>query len=143
MTAFAQDLDQAAGCVKESDAAVAAYEQDLAEARIKANAIANTARDKAKADAEAEQRKAEAALEVRLTEAERRIASIKDAAMSDVGVIGRGNGGGDRRGDDRREGRQADGVLGRRRCPIGARDNGLHRLGRSRPRPSSWPFSPT
>jgi len=84
---IAQDLDQAARMREESDAAVAAYEQDLAEARIKANAIANTARDKAKADAEAEQRKAEAALEVRLTEAERRIASIKDAAMSDVGVI--------------------------------------------------------
>jgi len=84
---IAQDLDQAARMREESDAAVAAYEQDLAEARIKANAIANSARDKAKADAEAEQRKAEAALDVRLTEAERRIASIKDAAMSDVGVI--------------------------------------------------------
>ncbi|MGY6708601.1 MAG: F0F1 ATP synthase subunit B [Rhizobiaceae bacterium] len=84
---IAQDLDQAARMREESDAAVAAYEQDLAEARSKANAIASSARDKAKADAEAEQRKAEAALEVRLTEAERRIASIKDAAMSDVGVI--------------------------------------------------------
>ena len=84
---IAQDLDQAARMREESDAAVAAYEQELAEARNKANAIANTARDKAKADAEAERRKAEAELEVRLTEAERRIASIKDAAMSDVGVI--------------------------------------------------------
>lgn len=84
---IAQDLDQAARMREESDAAVAAYEQELAEARNKANAIANTARDKAKADAEAERRKAEVELEVRLTEAERRIASIKDAAMSDVGVI--------------------------------------------------------
>ena len=84
---IAQDLDQAARMREESDAAIAAYEQDLAEARIKANAIAATARDKAKADAEAEQRKAEASLEAKLTEAERRIASIKDTAMSDVGVI--------------------------------------------------------
>lgn len=84
---IAQDLDQAARMREESDAAIAAYEQDLAEARGKANAIAATARDKAKADAEAERRKAEAELDTRLTEAERRIASIKDAAMSDVGVI--------------------------------------------------------
>jgi F-type H+-transporting ATPase subunit b len=84
---IAQDLDQAARMREESDAAVAAYEQDLAEARGKAHSIAGTARDKAKADAEAERRKAEAELESRLTEAERRIASIKDAAMSDVGTI--------------------------------------------------------
>jgi F-type H+-transporting ATPase subunit b len=84
---IAQDLDQAARMREESDAAVAAYEQELAEARGKAHVIAGTARDKAKADAEAERRKAEADLESRLTEAERRIASIKDAAMSDVGAI--------------------------------------------------------
>jgi F-type H+-transporting ATPase subunit b len=84
---IAQDLDQASRMREESDAAVAAYEQELAEARSKANTIANTARDKAKAEAEAERRKAEAGLETRLTEAERRIASIKDTAMNDVGTI--------------------------------------------------------
>jgi F-type H+-transporting ATPase subunit b len=84
---MAQDLDQAARMREESDAAVAAYEQELAEARDKANSIAQGARDKAKAEAEAERRAAEAELESRLTEAERRIASIKDTAMSDVGAI--------------------------------------------------------
>jgi F-type H+-transporting ATPase subunit b len=84
---IAQDLDQAARMREESDAAVAAYEQELAQARGKANKIAQGARDKAKADADVERRKAEAELETRLTEAERRIASIKDTAMSDVGAI--------------------------------------------------------
>ncbi len=84
---IAQDLDQAARLREESDAAVAAYEQELAEARAKAGTIAGAARDRAKADAEDQRRSAEAELEGRLAEAERRIASIRDSAMQDVGVI--------------------------------------------------------
>jgi F-type H+-transporting ATPase subunit b len=84
---IAQDLDQAARMKEEADAAVAAYEQELAEARNKAGTIGQGARDKAKADADAERRAAEAELNTRLTEAERRIATIRDAAMSDVGAI--------------------------------------------------------
>jgi F-type H+-transporting ATPase subunit b len=84
---IAQDLDQAARMKEEADASVAAYEQELAEARNKANTIGQSARDKAKADAEAERKAAEADLETKLTGAERRIASIRDAAMSDVGAI--------------------------------------------------------
>lgn len=84
---IAQDLDQAARMKEEADAAVAAYEQELAEARRKAAAIAQEARDAAKAEAEAERRKVEEALEAKLGEAESRIAGIKSAALADVGAI--------------------------------------------------------
>ena len=84
---IAQDLDQAARMKEEADAAIAAYEQELAEAKAKANAIGQAARDGAKADAEAERKQVEASLETKLSEAEARIALIKDAAMRDVGQI--------------------------------------------------------
>ena len=84
---IAQDLDQAARMKEEADAAIAAYEQELAEAKTKANAIGQAARDGAKADAEAERKQVEASLDTRLAEAEARIALIKDAAMRDVGQI--------------------------------------------------------
>ena len=84
---IAQDLGEAARLKDEADAAVAAYEQALADARGKAGAIGQEARDGAKARAETERRKVEASLETRLAEAEARIALIKDAAMRDVGQI--------------------------------------------------------
>ena len=84
---MAQDLDQAARLKSEADAAVAAYEQELAEARAKANTIGQTARDAAKADAEAERKKVTAGLDAKMAEAEGRIATIKAKAMSEVGSI--------------------------------------------------------
>ena len=84
---IAQDLDQAARMKEEADAAVAAYEQELADARAKANGIAQQARNAAQADAEAERKKTEAALEEKLAGAEASIASIKSSAMREVGVI--------------------------------------------------------
>jgi F-type H+-transporting ATPase subunit b len=84
---IAQDLDTAARMKEEADAAVAAYEQELAGARAKANVIGQEARDRAKAEAEASRRATEAGLDTRLAEAEGRIASIKNAAMSEVGAI--------------------------------------------------------
>ncbi|HEY4192616.1 MAG TPA: F0F1 ATP synthase subunit B [Mesorhizobium sp.] len=82
-----QDLDQANKLKSEAEAAVAAYEQGLAEAKANANAIGQQARDDAKKEAEAARKKVEAGLEAKLTEAEGRIASIKTAAMKDVGAI--------------------------------------------------------
>lgn len=84
---IAQDLEEAARMKAEADAAVAAYEQELADAKAKANAIGQQARDAAKADAEAERKKVEAELESKLAGAEARIALIKDEAMRDVGQI--------------------------------------------------------
>jgi F-type H+-transporting ATPase subunit b len=82
-----QDLDQAGRLKEEADAAVAAYEQELTDARAKANTIGQQARDGAKASAEAERKKVEASLDKKLGDAEAHIASIKAAAMKEVGTI--------------------------------------------------------
>lgn len=84
---IAQDLDTAARMKDDADAAIAAYEQELAEARGKANKIAQDARDGAKADAEAQRRQVEAGLDEKLGQAEARIGAIKSSAMRDVGAI--------------------------------------------------------
>lgn len=84
---IAQDLDQAARMKDEADAAVAAYEQELAEARRKASSIGQEARDRAKAKAEAERRQVEDKLNADLATAEARIGSIKQGAMKDVDQI--------------------------------------------------------
>ena len=84
---IAQDLDQAARMKSEADAAVAAYEQELAEARNKANAIGQTSRDKAKAEAETQRKTVEAGLQDKLSVAEKHIASIKSKAMGEVSTI--------------------------------------------------------
>ncbi|MCI5076658.1 F0F1 ATP synthase subunit B [Oricola sp.] len=84
---IAQDLDKAHELKAEADEAIAAYEQELAQAKASANEIGNKARDTAKAAAEAERHKVEAKLAEQLAEAETRIASIRDQAMADVGSI--------------------------------------------------------
>lgn len=84
---IAQDLDQAAIMKEEADAAIAAYEQELADAKAKANVIGQEARDAAKAEADAERHGVEKELEAKLADAEKRIGAIKDAAMKDVGAI--------------------------------------------------------
>ncbi|MEJ6781170.1 MULTISPECIES: F0F1 ATP synthase subunit B [Phyllobacteriaceae] len=84
---IAGDLDQAARMKSEADAAVAAYEQDLATAKAKAGAIGQEARDAAKAEAEAKRKEVEAGLEQKLAAAEARIATIKANAMKEVGSI--------------------------------------------------------
>lgn len=84
---ISQDLDQAARMKQEADAAIAAYEQELADAKAKANQIGQQARDASKAEAEAERKKIEAGLEQKLNDAEASIAAIKTAAMKEVGAI--------------------------------------------------------
>jgi len=84
---IAQDLDEAGRLKDESDAAIAAYEQELAEARNKASAIAQTAHDKAKAEADAERAEVEAELAGKTEEAEKNIAAIKARALGEIGTI--------------------------------------------------------
>ena len=84
---IAQDLDEANRLKQESDEAIAAYEQELAEAKSKAHAIAVEASDKAKAEAETYRQKVEAELTAKLSIAEDKIAEIKKAALSEVGSI--------------------------------------------------------
>jgi F-type H+-transporting ATPase subunit b len=84
---IAQDLDEANRLKDESDAAIAAYEQELAEAKSRAHAIAQEARDKSKAELDATRAGVEADLASKIADAETRIASIKKKAMSEVGTI--------------------------------------------------------
>jgi F-type H+-transporting ATPase subunit b len=84
---IASDLDQAARMKDEADAAIAAYEQELADARTRANVIGQEAREGAKKGAEAERKKVEADLDAKLASAEERIAAIKQTALRDVGTI--------------------------------------------------------
>lgn len=84
---IARDLDDAARSKDQADAAVAAYEKDLAEARAKGNAIAASARDAAKVKAAADRAAIEAELNAKIQAAEGRIAEIKSAALADVDAI--------------------------------------------------------
>ncbi len=84
---IASDLDQAAKMKGEADAAIAAYEQALAEARAKANVIGQEARNAAKAEAETKRKQVEAQLESKLSASEAEIARIKSAALAEVSTI--------------------------------------------------------
>jgi F-type H+-transporting ATPase subunit b len=84
---IAEDLDEANRLKDESDAAVAAYEQKLAEARQNANEVALASREKAKAESTAERSKHEEALNKRLAESEAHVAEVKAKALAEVGGI--------------------------------------------------------
>ena len=84
---ISQDMVEAQRMKEETDASIAAYEQELAEARHKAQVIAGEANEKAKVLAEAERGKVEAELADKLAEAEGQINKIRDAAMAQVGGI--------------------------------------------------------
>lgn len=78
------DIAAADRLKKESEEALAAYEKALADARGRAQAIANDTRSKQAAEAEAVRKKLEDQLNTRLADAEKTIASTKEAAMSNV-----------------------------------------------------------
>lgn len=84
---ISQDMVEAQRLKEETDASIAAYEQELAEARHKAHSIAGEANDKARTAADAEREKVEAELGEKLAEAEAHIGNIKAAAMAQVGEI--------------------------------------------------------
>lgn len=84
---IAGDLSEANRLKDETDAAIAAYEQALAEARNKAHSIAHDTRAKLKADHEARREKAETELNEKLQAAETQIAGIKTEALSQIGEI--------------------------------------------------------
>lgn len=78
------DIAEAGALKAQSDAALAAYEKALADARASAQAIANETREKQAAEAEARRKQLEDALNIKLAEAEKTIAATKQAAMSNV-----------------------------------------------------------
>src|SRR5579884_619539 len=81
---IADDLKAAESLKAQSDAAHAAYEKALAEARARAQGIASETHAKHAAEAEAMAKKLEAQLHDRLAAAERSIAATRSAAMGNV-----------------------------------------------------------
>jgi F-type H+-transporting ATPase subunit b len=78
------DLAEAQRLKDQSDAAIAAHEKALAEARGRAQALANDTREKAAAAAEARRKEVDAKLNARIAEAEKTIAATRSAAMANV-----------------------------------------------------------
>ena len=81
------DLAAAQKLKDQSDAALKAYEADLAAARSRAQAIGTETREKSNAAAEAERKTLEDKLAVKLADAEKQIAATRTAAMSNVRTI--------------------------------------------------------
>ena len=81
---IADDIADAGKLKVQSDEAIAAYEKALADARARAQAIANETRDKLNAEAEEARKRLEGQLNLKLAEAEKTIAATKTAAMSNV-----------------------------------------------------------
>jgi F-type H+-transporting ATPase subunit b len=78
------DLADASRLKGESEAAVAAYEKALADARNRAQAIATETRERQAAEAETRRKALESDLNTKLAQAEKTIAATKQAAMGNV-----------------------------------------------------------
>ncbi len=82
-----RDLDAAERFKKDTDAALAAYERPLSEARSKASTLAKDMRDKPAAETDKERGSVEGQLAAKLADAETRIAATKTKALSSVNEI--------------------------------------------------------
>lgn len=82
-----RDLDAAARLKNETDKALAAYEQALADARGNAHAIAKDTRERLASEVDQERARVEAQINAKLAEAETRITATKDKALKSVGDI--------------------------------------------------------
>jgi F-type H+-transporting ATPase subunit b len=78
------DLAAAQRLKDESDAAIAAYEKALADARARAQTLANEEREREAAAAEAHRKEVDAKLNAHIAEAEKIIAGSRAAAMTNV-----------------------------------------------------------
>jgi F-type H+-transporting ATPase subunit b len=78
------DLGEAKRLKDASDAAIVAHEKALAEARARAQTLANETREKATAAAEARRKEVDAKLNAHIAEAEKTIAATRSAAMANV-----------------------------------------------------------
>ena len=81
---IAGDLGEAEKLKGQSDAALAAYEKSLADARERAQTLANQTRDRLNAQAGENRKRLEAELNAKLAAAENAIAATKSAAMANV-----------------------------------------------------------
>ena len=84
---IAGDLDAADKFRRETEEAIAAYEQALAEAKQKAHAIIDEGRARLKAETDAERAKLDKELAVKSAEADARIEKAKAAAMKEVNAV--------------------------------------------------------
>jgi F-type H+-transporting ATPase subunit b len=84
---IAGDLSAADKFRRETEEAIAAYEQALAEAKQKAHAIVEEGRAKLKAETDAERAKLDKELAARSEEADTRIAKAKASAMKEVNAV--------------------------------------------------------
>lgn len=84
---IAADLEAANRLKADSEAAGVAYEKSLADARVKAQAIASETNAALSASLDAKRSQAEAGLSAKLAEAETRIADIKAKALASVDDI--------------------------------------------------------
>ncbi len=84
---IAGDLAAADKTRHDTEEAIAAYEQALAEAKQKAHAIVEEGRVKLKAETDAARAKLEKELAAKSKEAEARIAQAKDSAMKEVNAV--------------------------------------------------------
>ena len=84
---IADDLAAAQRFKEQSEAASAAYQKSLADARNRAQAIAAETREQQAAEAEATNKRLEEQLNEKLAAADRSIAATRSAAMGNVGSI--------------------------------------------------------
>lgn len=84
---IAKDLAAADQIRRETEEAIAAYEQALAEAKQKAHAIVDEGRNKLKEETTAERAKLDVELGKKSAEAERRIQEAKNSAMREVNAV--------------------------------------------------------
>ncbi|MGC1344569.1 MAG: ATP F0F1 synthase subunit B [Methyloceanibacter sp.] len=84
---IAGDLEAADNLRRQTEEAIAAYEQALAEAKARAHAIAQEARNKLKDEVAAERTALERDLAAKSAEAEARIHQAKVSALKDVNAV--------------------------------------------------------
>jgi F-type H+-transporting ATPase subunit b len=86
---IAKDLNDAAAMQQQADAAAAAHEKTLADARAKALGVAQEAREKLAAEADLKRKALEEELSAKLAAAESQIAVTRAQAMTNVESIAR------------------------------------------------------
>ncbi len=84
---IAKDLDDATTLQQQADAAAAAHEKALADARSKAQSMAQATRDQLNAEADAKRKALEDELAAKLAVSEGQIAATRAQAMSNVAGI--------------------------------------------------------
>jgi F-type H+-transporting ATPase subunit b len=81
------DLAAAAKLREDTEQAIAQYEQALADAKARAQGIARQARDEMTRDIERQRAEVDQTIAAQTTDAEKRINTMKDAALTHVGEI--------------------------------------------------------